>query len=263
MSVRIPKNPKGSLEQQARSLKKDVDDKRTAVSDRTTWQTGRTRGDPEQADFPAQYFPDQSEEDERIQMKMRLLKAPERPLGDAMLTDKDVEYFLKKEDTKQLIMFDEWFSRLFETNDINKRRLAQELYPEFYSKKEQEIDRQAAIQKKIAMIKLRGIRDLDDLKFVYALQSGDIVLRKEPLYNLDRKMEDPATKFHKGLFNPARRVTVDDGYKGPKSLGRDMFTDQGVPDITALGNPAAGLDDEFKALRPARLGDGAGLGGIV
>lgn len=262
MSQRIPKNPKEKLEKEARSLKRDIEDKRTAVSDRTVWQTGRGRGDEAQDEFPAQYFPDQSEEDERIQMKMRLLRGQERPLGDAMLTDKDIEYFMKKEETKQHILFDEWFSRLFDTKDINKRRLAQELYPEYYSKREEEIDRQAAIQKKLAMIKLRGIKDLDDLKFVYALQSGDIKLRKVPLYNLDTAEAEPDKQFQKGLFNPARKAEANDGYRGPKSLGRDMIGADGIPDLDSLGaTPSQGLGREIASLRPAKL-DG-GLGGIV
>ncbi|MBS0654649.1 MAG: hypothetical protein JSR46_02630 [Verrucomicrobia bacterium] len=263
-TTRIPRNPKGKLEQEAHSLKKDVDEKRLAVSDRTTWQTGQGRGVDAQNEFPAQYFPDQQEEDERIQMKMRLLQGRDRPLGDAMLTDQDVAYFMKKEETKQHILFDEWFSRLFDTKDINKRRLAQELYPEYYQKREEEIDRQAAIQKKIAMIKLRGIKDLDDLKFVYALQSGDIVLRKVPLYNLDAPQEDSSARFKKGLFNPARKSKADDGYTGPISLGRNMFTAEGIPDIGALAPVPAGFADAVGAYRPGQLaGDGAGLAGIV
>lgn len=257
----IPKNPKGKLQEQARALKSEIDEKRSALGDRQTWQTGRGRGQADQNDFPAQYFPDQSEEDERMQTKIRLLAAPERPLGDAMMTDKDVEWFRKKEEVKQRIAFDEWFSRLFDTEDINKRRLAQELYPDFYKMREDEIHRQAAIQIALAKMKLYGVRSFEDLKLLYSLQEGDLTLRAVPLYELDTKIENPADKFQKGLFNPARPVNSADAYKGPKNLGRNMFKD-GKPELGELATGAgAGLADIYDSIRPpVRAGDAfAGL----
>lgn len=219
----IPKNPAGKIQSKAHELSKDIAEKEFALSDRGNYQTHAGYNDVAR-EFPAQYFPDNREEDDRIKTKLELLAAPDRPLGDAMLTDADVSYFQKKKEIQSKIAFDEWFSGLFDTKDINKRRLAQEMYPEYWSMREQEIDRQAAIQGKLAKIKMRGPADEGDLRFLYALQTGDIKLRAVPLYNLDEVPANETYKdrFQRGLFNPSREVDGTQSYKGP-TLGRDSF----------------------------------------
>lgn len=234
-SVRPP--DKSSLQAKANSLQKEIASLQHALADTGNYQTARGRGqDPTQgAEFPAQYFPDTTKEDSRVATKAKLLAAPDRPLGDANLTEEDIKWYQNKEAIKERIKFDEWYSSLFDTDDINKRRLAQEIYPDYWKMREEEIDRQAAIQKKIAMLKLRGPINLEDLQFVYALQSGEIQLRPVPLYDLDQPMNQTQRndKFIKGLFNPTRAVDMGD-VKGPESLGRGLFDRSGKIKETTL-----------------------------
>lgn len=232
-SVRIAVPSKSKLEGEAKSLQTDLRDKTHLVSDAGTYQTSRGRASGANNEFPAQYFPDTSEEDARIRMKSELMEN-ERPLGDAMLTDRDIDYFLEKERTKELIAFDDWYSRLFDTKDINQRRLAQEIHPEYWQKREAEIERQAQIQTKMALIKLRGPKDLDDFKFLYAIQTGDVVLRSTPIYNLDTPEAHPDKKFKKGMFNPFRQADIQEASRVPASLGRDMWGN----DLTVGGRQA-------------------------
>jgi hypothetical protein len=242
---RVPKNPKGKLEKEAHALSERIADTQYNLSDRGNYQTGRGR-DETTNEFPAQYFPDQHEEDQRIDMKAKLLQGPDRPLGDAMLTDKDIDYFIKKEETKKRIAFDEWYSHLFDTKDINKRRLAQQMYPEYWQMREREIDRQAAIQKKIALLKLRGPQDKSDLEFIYALQNGEMDFRPVPLYQLDTPQTDTAARFKKGLFNPTRYTDIQQGYVVPQT-GRDMFNADHTLNTVGSGFVSQGARDQFGA----------------
>jgi hypothetical protein len=249
-SVRPP--DKKSLQNKADSLAKELESLKHALSDVGNYQTSRGQGQDSRvgAEFPAQYFPDTTPDDDRVATKAKLLRAPDRPLGDAQLTDADIKWYQDKEAIKKRIKFDEWYSTLFDTDDINKRRLAQEIYPDYWKMREEEIDRQAAIQKKLAMLKLRGPMDLDDLKFVYALQSGEVDLRPVPLYDLDKPLSatDRESKFKKGLFNPSAPVNMGDVFR-PGTLGRGMFGAGGsIPTVPGQvwNNPqAANINNLF------------------
>lgn len=217
----IPANPKEKILREAASLTDDVDAKRFSLSDAGNLQTGQGRG-LDRNEFPAQYFPDMHKEDRRMQLKAEL--AAGRPLGDLNVMPEDIEYLMKKEEIKELANFDNWYSHLFNTDDINTRRLAIQLYPEYYEKRKAEIYRQADIQIKLALIKLFGIQDLDDLKLLWAMQTGEVQLRGVPLYNLDQPDDtDIEDTFKRGLFNPAKRTSITDSAYGPATLGRGLF----------------------------------------
>jgi hypothetical protein len=218
----IPANPKEKILREASSLTDDIDNKRFSLSDAGNLQTGQGRGQ-DRNEFPAQYFPDMHKEDRRIQLKADLAAAG-RPLGDISVQPEDIDYLMKKEEVKELANFDNWFSHLFNTDDINTRRLAIEIYPDYYEKRKAEIYRQADIQIKLALIKLYGIKTLDDIKLLFAMQTGEVKLRNVPLYNLDEADDEDIEKtFKKGLFNPAKRTTIQDAAYGPATLGRGIF----------------------------------------
>lgn len=226
-SVSIPADDDGRVQARATRTTAEIRKDERTVSDRgnMVMPRGRNAGVNE-AEFPAQYFPDSEKEDTRIALKKKLL-AGARPLGDAQLTDRDIEWYQKKEEVKQRIVFDQWWSKLFDTTDINKLRLAQEMYPEYYQMREQEIDRQSAIQKKLAMIKLRGPADLSDITFIYALQNGEVNLRAVPLYNLDKADVNTNVRYQKGIFHPTRWIKAKQSFNIPQYLGRGILTNDG------------------------------------
>lgn len=244
-SVSIPKDDPGTLQGRAHQTAEDIRQHQRAVSDRGTYSMprGRARTDGElEAEFPAQYFPDHEKEDQRVALKAKLLADGKRPLGDAMMTDADLRWYQQKEEVKQQIIFDEWFSKLYDTTDPNKLRLAQELYPEYYQMREREIKRQAAIQEKVALIKLRGVADKDDLEFIFALQSGNIKLRAKPLYDLDNiddlRQAAQQSKYLRGIFNPVKYSKGADSTSVPAFMGRGVFTRDGL--VNSLAVPGAG-----------------------
>lgn len=240
-SVSVPAGDPGNLQARASSVAGTLRQHERSVTDTGNLILPRGRADQSgdsASDFPAQYFPDSEREDTRIALKQKLLAGPDRPLGDAQLTDRDIDWYAKKEDVRRRIAFDGYFARLFDTKDINKLRLAQQIHPEYYAMREREIDRQAQIQKKIAMIKLRGPVDLDDLMFIYALQNGGITLRPVPLYNLDKPptTEETASQYKKGMFNPSRWIKPGEEGMVPKFMGRGLLGNDGKVASTASAN---------------------------
>lgn len=217
-SIKIPRDDHGQVQRASDSLASDLHHHLKSVDDHGNYQMakGRKTGEP---GFPAQYFPDDEQADTRIAIKQKLLAGRERPLGDAMLTDEDIKWYMNKENVRKRIVFDAWYSKLFDTRDINKLRLAQQIHPDYYKIREEEIDRQAAVQKKLALIKLRGIHDLDDLKFLFAIKTGGVILREQPLYKLDEPMPGLNTPpfFKKGLWNPSKWVTGHESDYIPES----------------------------------------------
>lgn len=238
-SVKIPKDDHGQVQGRADSMASDLHAHYRSVDDKGNYQMARGRMDRRQG-FPAQYFPDDEQADTRIAIKKKLLATPARPLGDAMLTDEDIKWYMGKENIRKRILFDAWYSKLFDTTDINKLRLAQQIYPDYFKIREEEIDRQAAIQKKLALIKLRGVRDLDDLQFIYALQNGEVHLRNSPLYELDRPMVVDGRTFRRGLWNPSKWVRGDEADRVPAFMGLGVWDTPGqwvganVPDAAGF-----------------------------
>lgn len=186
--------------------------------------------------FPAAYTPDDTEKDTRMKLKTGLIgDGGASPFGLVTATDKDFDYILEKKKLQEKLYFDVWYSRLFDTTDINKLRLAQQIYPDFYKDREAYIDKVADLQKRIALIKLRGPADLDDLKLIYLIRTQNIELPDQPLHMLN---EAPTNRegYQRGIFNPARFTSQD------AAIGR-IPNRQGVNILNAPSVPAlAGID---------------------
>ena len=62
-----------------------------------------------------------------------------------------------------------------------------------------DVDRQAALQKKMAEINIRGLHTEEDWFFAYALQQGYITVSDQPLQSLYQ--EQTSNSYQKGLFS--------------------------------------------------------------
>ncbi len=207
----------------------------------------------EAATFPARYFLP-SDRDDQYEVKDQLASAA-RP---AMITDQDVEYVLKKRDAVESYKFENWFNSQwkFDSDNPTMQRWAQQMLPELFSKREQVIDDQAEIQKRLAKMKLYGIRDRADLELLYAIDAGLAPIPNEPLHKLGDNVLSAQESFSRGLFNPRKRKileqrpTVHDpalagaygtgtGINGPDRGSFDPVTHQQAAGIPR--GPAAGL----------------------
>lgn len=109
--------------------------------------------------------------------------------------------------------------------------------------REEEISREAELQKKIAMIRLRGPADLSDLQLIFTLQNGGMQLRNKPLWKLDETDDSPADQYQRGLFNPARfftnSMTNAPGVTGLGIIDGSGFVPSGAAGPTSFGTPVA------------------------
>lgn len=196
-------------------------------SNALSW-TGGAKGDTPQ--FPAKYLPQQRDADTRVELK-KLLAQSGQPFGQVIATEEDMKYLLEKRKLGDRILFDTWFSRLFDTKDINKLRIAQQIHPEYFQMREEEINREAEVQKKIAKLRLRGPADLSDLQMVFALQNGQVKLRPTPLWALDvADSSTQAAQYQRGIFNPTRFFTNASAQSVPEFTGTGMIDTSGRVD---------------------------------
>lgn len=243
----------GGLQGRANKMHAELEKKRDEISPNVlNWQGGR-EGDV--AQFPAKYVPVDHDADTRMQMKKELIAS--QALGQGFITDEDMKYLLNKRKIQDRVIFDAWYSKLWDTKDINKLRLAQQIYPDYFKDREGEINREAELQKKIAMIKLRGPADLDDLKLIFQLSQGQEQLRNVPLWRLDEPPEDTASQYRRGIFNPARFLGDLAGNYVPRRTGHNIFTPTGGVDERNVGG--FGVVGDAGVLDRRRWGTFSGL----
>ena len=186
--------------------------------------------------FPAKYIPTDRTGDDRALLKKEVGALG---LGQVMVTDEDLKWLQKKKSAKERYFFDQWFARLFDMNDINKLKHAQQLYPEFWKEREEELNRQAEVQKRLALIKMRGPQTMEDMILVYAIHTGKMELPDKPLWRLDEAGKNIDNAYKAGIFSPSRFVTsiggVNPTQTGMGFLGSQL-TNQGTSSYMNLGD---------------------------
>jgi hypothetical protein len=251
----------GAVYSRAKNMDRTITSHRNSAENRGVHLRGRAGG-PQESEFPAQYLPAMDEEDDRVRIKQKLVKTAgggvNSPFGQVTLSDSDLAYIKKKESLETKMLFDQWYANLFDTTDINKLRLAQEIYPDYYKIREDEIDRQAALQKKLALIKLRGPKDLDDLQFLFALISGQVKVNEKPLFKLNEPTDDALNSYRRGWFNPRRYLVREHSQHVPAHMGRGLLADIGAsawePTAQSFGfGLPSGLAGEWTGSRAARV----------
>lgn len=212
----------GGIKSQANKVHRELEGERDSIRDTSlTWKGGR---DNDSDQFPAKYLPTDHEKDLRFKTKAELGPG-NLNLGQTFVTDEDINYLIQKRKYGDQVMFDNWYSKLWDMKDINKLRIAQQIHPRYFQMREEEIGREAELQKKLAMIRLRGPADLSDLQLIYALQHGNVQLRNVPLWKLDQSTETTAQQYQKGIFNPTYFFGTT---QQPKDLGYGVINKDGV-----------------------------------
>lgn len=181
---------------------------------------------PSDSGFPAPYFVGSKAQQTRIDtMDAVASEVGGRNLGDKVrtmrpITDDDVQSYLYEKKANFRYDFDGWFSEHFDWNDPNKLHLMQKLHPGFFAERAQEIQRQAAIQQKFAMMKLYGPQDIRDYMFLYGVSRGDIEIPTGELWKGRTYTDDQfKSQYRKGmfavtkLFNGSATDTIFNPYK--------------------------------------------------
>lgn len=130
------------------------------------------------------------------------------------LEKEDVSFLETVRREKQAEAFDQWLVRQVDFDVPENQRWLQEIYPEFFSRREAFIDDKINLEARLAKIRLRGYRNAEDLKLLYAVQKGLISPPTGPLFGPDAG----GPNFTKGIFSVL-------GFKIPqKAEGANVFT---------------------------------------
>lgn len=167
-----------------------------------------SKGDPNANQFPARYLEPDPEDD--VTLLKNRMASNARP---APLTDSDVGLVLRKMAATEVAKKDQWFASTWRADSSNPtmQRWAQSVYPEFYKRREQVIDEQTEIQRRLAKMKLYGIRSKDDFDLLHAIHQGYVEVKDTSLWNIKGETLGAPRR---GLFNPFRV----EAYKKPATF---------------------------------------------
>lgn len=132
---------------------------------------GRGEANAESRGFTGTYMT-RDPRDDRTDIRNQLASLA-RPMA---LTDEEVNAVQDKMIKDAEMNFDDWFSTVwdFESDNPTMQRWAQEINPEYFKRREDEIDNKAEIQKRIAKLKLYGPRSDQDIRLMFAISTGGL-----------------------------------------------------------------------------------------
>lgn len=153
--------------------------------------------------------------DTMIEMKRQLIggdRGQDTPLGQAVLTADDLRWMKNKQAQATAAEFKQFVAgQLFNVNDPQQRQELDRLFPELGAEQEKIISDRADFMKRLAIMRLHGgPQDKDDLRLLFALNSGAITLPKGDLWrpssweNVDSDLSAGANAVARGFFSPQR-----------------------------------------------------------
>lgn len=156
--------------------------------------------------------------DTMVAMKTKLLGGQRdvaTPFGQATLTTDDLGWMARKQAENTAAEFKQFVAgQVFNMNDPRGRERAAELYPELLQEQEKIITDRAEFMKRLALMRLHGgPQDKDDLRLLFALNSGAVRLPKGDLWspntweNVSSNLAPGANQVQRGFFSPQRMYT--------------------------------------------------------
>lgn len=206
--------------------------------------------------FPTAALAKPQEEDVLMTEKLELQQAGQpgvTPFGQLTAKDSDFYWLRGKREQEAEANFQQWFATNFDHMSPEQKKMARELWPEFYQQRIELLKKQVALQEKIAQLKILGIQDREDVLLQYAMEAGYI--DSDPLENIlhperarnARDAVERQNRFQRGLLNPRRLIRGDWGTQGrPANMG---FLTQRVPTNTSkMGQTYDGVNHPFSAI---------------
>lgn len=163
-----------------------------------------------------QYYPQvtypRDPRDEDFRIREAILEERSKRGYQHIIDQNDVEYWKSKQAIQEGALFKQWCTTKFDLEDPANQRLFEQIMPSYITDQEEFLKQRFELALRKCLIDIRGIRDVEDLKFMWAVETGRIsipagfdaktigVAHPEPF---GRKVK-PAYKA--GLFNPLRYV---------------------------------------------------------
>ena len=246
----------------------DLYDRTTPAAQLIAEYGGAGAKNQESRAFGAQYV-QRGEDDHRLEMANALASAA-RPLPYTMDEIKAIERKLQQ---GAEMGFDGWFANTwqFESDNPVMQRWARDVNPEYFRRREEQIQNMAELQKKIALMKLYGPRTAEDLELLYAIDTGAIHqnVLDGPLW--DPQGQERATdQYQRGLFSPVQKVKIGmdkqrltnpQNQNTPDKAGLFAHSVYGDVHDPAVPNVTQGVDFATAAGRTGNLPANAGNAG--
>lgn len=158
--------------------------------------------------FPAQYFA-RTEADRAVGLKQDYVRSLNQYTPDLNarydVSQSEIDALVRRYDELDLINFEKSIATWFDTKDPTHQRLINELYPEYFERRIDQIEANLEVQRKVAHLRLLGPRSKEDLRFAYFLETGTIALPTGPVFEPTMTDNDK----QRGLFNPFHLFNVN------------------------------------------------------
>lgn len=145
--------------------------------------------------------------DHRLELA-NMMASPSRPLPYTM---DEVAAIEKKLQQGAEMGYDGWFANTweFESNNPVMQKWARDINPEYFRRREEQIDNIAELQKQIAKMKLYGPRSEEDLMLLYNIDTGAIPtgVLNHPLWRPGNQ-DSAIQHYRRGLFSPIQKVKI-------------------------------------------------------
>lgn len=115
------------------------------------------------------------------------------------LESSDVNVIEQHRKEELALNFDQWVTRKIDIADPHNSRWLQEIHPDFYARREAYIDAKINLEARLAKIRARGIKGQDDLKLLFAVDTGMVKPAQQPLFAANPQRE--GTDFTKGWLS--------------------------------------------------------------
>ena len=208
--------------------------------------------------------------DDEMNTKMQLMDDKGMtPFGQVYYDDKVGKWLERKAAVGEAANFDAYFNVNFNKNDLASRQWAQQIHPEFYKAREDEMNERAEIVLRLKKIQLRGPQDKQDLYMLWLIETGRVELPSNwdqigPGFS-DQHVSDAQTRvnekqYRKGLIRmplfrtESQRTTNAIGNAANRLWGNKENAVNTFPE----GEPPAVFPKQNRPL--AKLSDGSTLG---
>jgi hypothetical protein len=171
--------------------------------------------------------------------------------------DSDFQWLRDKREAEAEAEFQQWFATNFDHASVEQKQMARELWPDFYRQRLAKLDEDILLLRRLAHLKVTGIKNKDDMLLQYAAEAGFIDADPlEKILHPERaaKSQQQARRqlnFVRGLFNPNRLPRGDWGLfnrqeNATELLGRQPGVPFGTTPAYLLGTGNSG----FSAIGP-------------
>ncbi len=175
----------------------------------------------------AEQFPDGELEseilDEKTRIKLALTdpKTGVTPFGRVEFTEEDIKNLVNAAEAEDWINYNDWFARNYDGQSPEQKAWASKTFPGFFKARERQIDRNIALLRAIALLKLHGVTK-ENMYLQYAMETGKIsvdaienILHPERM-KVAREKGAAEKQFQRGLLNPRRFARGDAGVSGSR-----------------------------------------------